>query len=164
MTFSRVTYWIGGLYEIVCSRHRNQMTARLSLLQETLIRLTLSWFGHSYVSECSIHWTGYSLRDRYQWVSAQIVSTCHLSKSSSIEIYFRRVSVEVEEKKGYVKSIMILTCVVWDWHAVQNVSAILCWITMKIWPYGILPVCMWHSWWKLGKCDNLFSKGKLVRL
>ena len=41
-----------------------------------------------------------------------------------IKISFRRVSVEAEEKKYYVKSIMILTCVIWDWQVVQNVSAI----------------------------------------
>ena len=131
MTFSSLSNWI-EFYDLVCSRHRNQMTARLSLIQDIFTRCTLSWFGHSYVSECSIHWTGYSLRNRYQWVSAQIVSNCHLSKSTSIKIYFRRVSAEAEEEKGYVKPIMILPCVVWGWHVVQNVSAISCWIIMEI--------------------------------
>ena len=60
----------------------------------------------------------------------KFVSTCHL-EFITIEIYFRTVSVEAEEKKGYVKSIVTLTSTIWDWH-VQNVSAISCWIIMKI--------------------------------
>ena len=42
------------------------------------------------------------------------------------------MEAEAEAKKGYVKLFMILTYVVWDWHVVQNVSAISCWIIMEI--------------------------------
>ena len=35
--------------------------------------------------------------------------------------------MKAEENKGYVKPIMILTCVTWDWHVVQNVSEISWW-------------------------------------
>ena len=35
------------------------------------------------------------------------------------------MSSEADKKKGYVKLIMILICVAWDWQVVQNVSAIL---------------------------------------
>ena len=47
------------------------MSVRLNSIQTTLTRTTLSWFRHSYVSECSILWTGYSFRNRYQSVFAQ---------------------------------------------------------------------------------------------
>ena len=38
-----------------------QMSVRLNLIQRFLIWCTLSWFGHSYVSGCLIHYTGDSL-------------------------------------------------------------------------------------------------------
>ena len=44
---------------------------RLNLFQEDLIKCTLLWFGHSNVSEYSIHWTWYSLWNSYQWVLTQ---------------------------------------------------------------------------------------------
>ena len=45
-----------GFLRTVCSSHRNLNDfERLNLIQNTLINFTLSWFGHSYVSECSIH-------------------------------------------------------------------------------------------------------------
>ena len=45
-----------GSYDIVCSCHCNPNDCiRLNLIQEILINYTLSWFGHSYVSDCSIH-------------------------------------------------------------------------------------------------------------
>jgi hypothetical protein len=44
-----------GVYDTVCSCHRNPSDClRLNLIQELLIRTTLSWFGHTYVSECFI--------------------------------------------------------------------------------------------------------------
>ena len=50
-----LTRWMGSL-PTVCSSHRNLNDfERLNLIQNTLIQYTLSWFGHSYVSECSIH-------------------------------------------------------------------------------------------------------------
>ena len=71
--------------------------------------------------------------------------------------------MEADRKKGYVKLIMILTCVIWDWQVVQNMSAISCWITMKIRLMEYWAVCMCHSLLKLVK-PNYFLKGELVRL
>ena len=47
-----------GVYDTVCSPHRNLMNVRLNSFQRLLISCMLSWFGHSYVSGCSIHCTG----------------------------------------------------------------------------------------------------------
>ena len=52
--FSSLTSWVGS-YDTVCSCHHPGDCVRLNLIQEMLIQYTLSWFGHSYVSECSIH-------------------------------------------------------------------------------------------------------------
>ena len=53
--FSSLTHRMDALYT-VCSSHCNLNDfERLNLIQNTLIRYTLTWFGHSYVSECSIH-------------------------------------------------------------------------------------------------------------
>ena len=53
--FFSLADWI-VFYDTVCSRHCNLNDfVRLNLIQKILIRHTLSWFGHSYVSECSIH-------------------------------------------------------------------------------------------------------------
>ena len=53
--FFSLTRWMGSIHT-VCSSHRNLNDfVRLNLIQEPLIHHTLSWFGHSYVSECSIH-------------------------------------------------------------------------------------------------------------
>ena len=84
------------------------MTVRLNLIQETLLRSTLSWFGHSYVSGCSIHWTGihYGI----------VISECRhkickylLSLNINyhlLRIIFRKQKKKTDEKKGYVKSIL----------------------------------------------------------
>ena len=89
------------------------------------------------------------LWNSYQWVS--------------VNIHFRRASVEADEKKGYVRPIMIVTCAGWDWHLVQNVSAIFHWMIMKI---------RLMKWWQyvcgipFTGClnSNKFSfKGKTVR-
>ena len=70
------------------------------------------------------------------------------------------MSSEADKKKGYVKLIMILICVAWDWQVVQNVSAIL--KTKKIrlmefWQYvcdihgencwNILTIFFWRAKW-----------------
>ena len=53
--FISLTEWMGSIHT-VCSSHRNLNDfERLNLIQNILIRYTLAWFGHSYVSECSIH-------------------------------------------------------------------------------------------------------------
>ena len=43
-----------GVHDAVCSLHRNSNDLGLNLIQD-LIYSTLTWFGHSYVSGCSIH-------------------------------------------------------------------------------------------------------------
>ena len=60
------------------------VTVRLNLIQEDLTFSTMLWFGHSFVSRQSIHGTGVftPLRNSYQWVPTQFVSTCHLWKLS----------------------------------------------------------------------------------
>ena len=71
MTFFSLTEKI-GVYSTVCRHHHYlKDCVRLNSIQEVLTRYTLTWFGHSYVSDSSIHWTWYSLRNRYEWVSAQ---------------------------------------------------------------------------------------------
>jgi hypothetical protein len=46
----------------VCFRHSGPNDCvRLNSIQETMALRTMMWFGHSYVSECSISWAGYSL-------------------------------------------------------------------------------------------------------
>ena len=53
--FFSLTHRMDALHT-VCSSHRNiNDFERLNLIQNTLIDFTLSWFGHSYVSECCIH-------------------------------------------------------------------------------------------------------------
>ena len=95
------------------------------MIQKAMTWYAMLWFGHSFVSEHSIHWTGiHSLFMKQLPVSVhiQLVSTCHLWKLSLANIHFRKMSAEAEEKKGYVKQIIILTCASWDWYMVQNVS------------------------------------------
>ena len=55
-----------------------QMTIRLNLNQDYLIWCTLSWFGHSYVSGCSTHWTGIHYRIVISKCQHKFVSTCIL--------------------------------------------------------------------------------------
>ena len=92
-------------YRLSSSSHSKWLCVRLNSIsiQEALTWRTLTWFGHSYVSKCSIHWTGYSLQNRNQWVSTQICKYLSSFKIIIAKIYFRRVSAEAEEKKGYVK-------------------------------------------------------------
>ena len=64
-------------------------------------------------------------------------------KLTPVNICFRTVSAEAERKKDYVKSIIILTCAIWNWHVDQNVSALSYWMIsrlMECWQYvcGIL--------------------------
>ena len=53
--FFSLTRWMGSLSTVCSSHHNLNDFERLNLTQYTLIDITLSWFGHSYVSECSIH-------------------------------------------------------------------------------------------------------------
>ena len=51
-----------GDMDTVCSRHPDpNHGVKLNSVQETMTRLTMVWFGHSFVSEHSIPWAGYSL-------------------------------------------------------------------------------------------------------
>ena len=51
-----------GVFSTVCPHHnRNDCVRRLNVIQMVLTWATMFWFGHSYVSEHSIYWTGYSL-------------------------------------------------------------------------------------------------------
>ena len=96
--------------------------------------------------------------------SANFVSTCHCPNHHSLKLISEECNWRPTRNKGYVKLIMILTCVIWDWQVFQNVSAISCWITMKHRLMKYWAVCMCHSLWKLVKPNNYFLKGKLVRL
>ena len=91
----------------------------------------------------SLNWlfTLYSLFMKKSSVSAnrQCVSACHLWKLLFVNFYLR-VPTEADDKKSYVKPIIIFTCAVWDWHVVQNVSLKLCWIMAKI----RLMECCWQ--------------------
>jgi hypothetical protein len=61
LTLFRLTTKCGDL-DTVCSRHSGPNDCvRLNSIQETMVLRTMLWFGHSYVSECSIAWAGYSL-------------------------------------------------------------------------------------------------------
>ena len=55
-----------------------------------------------------------------------------------IFIFISEDCQETKEKKGYVKLITILTCVIWDWHVVQNVSTI---------SLGIIEKIRLMEWW-----------------
>ena len=86
-----------------------QMTCvSLNLIQRLLIWYTLSWFGHSYVSEYSIHGTGYSLWSSYQWVSTQNLWVIINFENHHLLKFILGVSAKTEEKKDYVKPIMTL--------------------------------------------------------
>jgi hypothetical protein len=51
-----------GDMDTVCSRHSGPNDCvRLNSIQRTMALRMMMWFGHSYVSECSIPWAGYSL-------------------------------------------------------------------------------------------------------
>ena len=70
-----------GVISIVCPPHCNPNDCiRLNVIQEHMIRYTMLWFGHSFVSDHSTHWIGYSLFTKQISVSVnrQLVSTCHL--------------------------------------------------------------------------------------
>ena len=55
MTFFSLTDTIEHL-NTVCPHHCNSNECvRSNSIQEDLTKCTLSWFGHSYVSECLIH-------------------------------------------------------------------------------------------------------------
>jgi hypothetical protein len=47
--------------DTVCPRHPDPNDCvGLNLIQTIMVWDTMLWFGHSFVSECSIHWAGYS--------------------------------------------------------------------------------------------------------
>ena len=81
--FFSLSYKIGE-YNTVCSCHRNPNDYKADLIQELLIWCTLSWFGHSYVSGCSIHWTG--IHDRIVFSKCQR-KICKYLPSLKIIIY-----------------------------------------------------------------------------
>ena len=126
-----------------------RMTVKLNSIQDEMVYLTMLWFGHSFVSEYLIHWT--RVFTFYGIVTSEYQNTfCKYTPSfwklSLVNIYFRKVSAEAEEKKGYVKPVMMFNLCyeinMWFrmWVPVQyllNVS--------ENYAYGMLAVCMWHS-------------------
>ena len=116
--------------------------------QELLIECTLSWFGHSYVSGCSIHWTGINYGIAFSECWRKICKYLPSLKKSSIKNYFQKNVSRSWGEKGLCEINYILTCVVRDSHEMQNVSVI-CWITIEIRLMEYLQyVCGWHSWQK----------------
>ena len=61
ISFFSLTDTVAVTTNTVCPRHCNPNNfVRLNSIQAGLIWGVLLWFGHSFVSECSIHFMGYS--------------------------------------------------------------------------------------------------------
>ena len=112
MTFFSLTDRV-GVFSTVCCHHRNPSDCKAEVDSDGF-SMVYTVMVRSFICECILNST--ELGIYYGIVTSECqrkyVSLSHHSKSSSVEIYFRSVSSQAEEKKGYVKLIMILTCVV----------------------------------------------------
>ena len=156
--FSAWSKRLGPLIPSVCHNSNN---CKADLIQEKLMRHTMLWFRHSFVSKCTTYWTGYSL---FHWI---VTSECHIicKYMPSLKITIGKCLFQKNDsgnwgEKGLCETIynlqpccLRLTC---GSECEHNILLNEC----VNHAYRLLAVCMWHSLKEINDTWCVFWRAK----